>query len=201
MPPLLAGGDRAATLSPMSTEDRTSTPSEASGPERRRPTAWIIACAVLAIAVIGLAIWAFAAQSDADDTQAKLDAAQRAANEATPTPQPAQGAEVDPETRQQFEQIAQDLGATGETLDDIQQAVDQAAAKLDDAQQARADASGAIDAAKADAEAFKAQFELTRECLRGTLDAVGAAYGGGGVEAAVQELQKLAGSCRSAASS
>jgi hypothetical protein len=49
--------------------------------------------------------------------------------------------------------------------------------------------------------AVKARFELTRTCLRGTLDAVSAAFGEGGVEATVQELKKLAGNCASVASS
>jgi chromosome segregation ATPase len=184
----------------MSTEDPKSTsdegaparPPESTGTERRRPTGWIVLCGVLAIAVVGLAIWAFSAQSDADDAQAKLEAQQIAATEA---------ADADPDAQQLFEQVANELGATGESLDEIEQELEQASARVDEAEQAREDAAGAIDAARAEAEAFKAQFELTRTCLRGTLDAVGSAFTAGGLEAAAQELQKLSGSCQSAASS
>src|SRR5690242_12428234 len=38
-------------------------------PAHRRPTVWIVLCAVLALAVVGLGIWALNAQSDADDAQ------------------------------------------------------------------------------------------------------------------------------------
>ena len=40
-----------------------------------------------------------------------------------------------------------------------------------------------------------ARFEVIRTCLRGTLDAMGTAFEAGGLEAAVQELQKLSGQC------
>jgi septal ring factor EnvC (AmiA/AmiB activator) len=179
-----------------------STPGEPTPPEadaRRRPTGWIVLSGVLALAAVGLAIWAFSAQSDADDAQAQLDSQENAATQATSTPTP-QPAEVDAETQQEFEQVQEDLGATTESLDQIEQDLEQAATSVEEAEQARADATNALDEAKAEAESARAQFELTRTCLRGTLDAVGAAFETGGLEAAVQELQKLSGSCGSAAS-
>lgn len=199
MPPVLAPGDAAGTLSPVATEDPRST--EPPKPATSRPTGWIVLCGLLLIAVVGLAVWAFSAQSDADDAQAKLDAQQRAAAEATPTPEPAQPAQLDPETQQRFQEFADGLGAAGESLDEIEQELEQASAKVEDAEQLRQDAQGVVEAAKAEAEAFKAQFELTKTCLRGTLDAVAAAYADGDLDAAVQELEKLSGNCRSAASS
>jgi Skp family chaperone for outer membrane proteins len=162
---------------------------------RRRPTGWIVLAGVLALAVVGLAIWAFSAQSDADDAQATLDA-QTSTTETTPQP-----TEADAEAQQEFEQVQEDLGATTESLDQIEQDLDQAAAKVDEAEQAQGEATGALDTAKAAAESARAQSELTQTCLRGTLNAVGAAFESGGLEAAVQELQKLSGSCGSAASS
>jgi hypothetical protein len=158
---------------------------------KRRPTEWIIACGVLAVAAVGLAIWAFSAQSDADDAQAQLDAQEQAAAAAPP---------VDAEARQQLEQLAGELGVTGESIDAIEEQLEQAAAKVADAEQAREDAGNAVDAARAEAEAFKAQFELTQTCLRGTLEAVQAAFARGSVEAAVQELEKLSGNCQSTVS-
>jgi len=179
MSPLLALAGAAGTLSSMS----------------KRPTGWIVTCGVLAVAVVGLAVWAFSAQSDADDAQAALDASERAASAATPSPEPEPAATADAETQQQFDALAAELGAAGESLEDIEQELEQASAKVDEAEQARDDAGGAIDAARAEAEAFKARFELTQTCLRGTLDAVGQAFEGGGLEAAVQELEQLSGSC------
>ena len=226
MLPLLAAGGAFVTLSPVATEDPGSTegrrpatdgppevppapgapPAPAAPPpggERHRPTGWIVICGLLLVAVAGLAVWAFSAQSDADDAQAKLDAQERSAAAATPEPttEPAQPAQLDAETQQKLEQLAEELGATGESVEQIEQDLEQASAKVDDAEQAREDAEGVLDGARAEAEAFKAQFELTQTCLRGTLDAVSAAYAGGDVDAAVQELEKLAGNCRSSDSS
>jgi hypothetical protein len=178
-----------------------------SEPSRHRPTGWIVLSCVLAVTAVGLAIWAFNAQSDADDAQAKLTTASQAATASTPeptavptsasTPAPA---EVDPATQEQFEQVADDLGATSESVDEIDEALDQAATKVDGAEQARENATGALDKAKAEVEAVSARFELARTCMQGTLSAVGAAFESGGLEATVQQLQKLSGSCASSES-
>ena len=56
-------------------------------PEKpRRPTVWIVLTCVLAIAVVGVGIWALNAQSDADDAKAELKAQEEAASKATPAP-------------------------------------------------------------------------------------------------------------------
>jgi ABC-type transporter Mla subunit MlaD len=177
----------------------------------RRPVGWIVVSCVLALAVVGLGIWAFNAQSDADDAQAKLVAQTQAAKStpqptaeptSTPTPAPAATtAPVDPAIQEDFEQVADDLGATSESVDQIEQDLEQASAKVGDAEKARENASGAIDKAKAEAQELGARFELTRTCLRGTLSALGTAFESGGMDAVVQQLEKLSGSCASAASS
>ena len=179
--------------------------------EHRRPLGWIIASCVLAVAAIGLGVWAFSAQSSADDAQDKLATQEQAANAATPTPTPtpiatatatpAAAATVvtDPATQQQLEQAADDLGATSDTVAQIEQDVSDAASNAEAAKQKADEATGALDTAKAKAASVSANFELTKTCLRGTLDAVKAAFGSGGTEAALQELQKLAGHCASAA--
>jgi flagellar basal body-associated protein FliL len=115
MSPLLAAADAHGTLPAVSADDEK--PAEQTSAEKRRPTGWIVLCGVLVLAVVGLAIWAFSAQSDADDAQAQLDAQERAAAAATPTPEPAASVELDPETQQQFDQLADELGATGDSLD------------------------------------------------------------------------------------
>lgn len=171
---------------------------------RRHPTGWIVLSCVLAAAVVGLGIWAFNAQSSADDAHAELASQAQAAAAATPAPTASTStpapAKVDPATQQEFDQIADELGATSESVDQIEQELDQASAKVEETKQAREDATGAVDAAKAEVDEFQARFELTRTCLRGTVDALGAALESGGMKAAVQELQKLAGDCASVAS-
>jgi hypothetical protein len=165
---------------------------------------------VLAAAVVGMGVWAFNAQSSADDAEAKLASQAQAASAATsaptpvatppaaatPTPTP-----VDAATQEQFQQVATDLGVTGDSVDEIRRQLDQAAAKVKGAEQARADAKGVVDTAKTEADAIKARFELTRTCLRGALDALGSSFKSGGPEAAVAQLQALSGNCASAASS
>src|SRR3954467_7884080 len=114
------GGESARDATPESRRPAVSTQTDDQSPEsrkpsdaaptdgdpapspHRRPTMWIVLCAVLALAVVGLGIWALTAQSDADDAQAKLGKATAAAaagsggpsQAATPTAtaQPAQPA-------------------------------------------------------------------------------------------------------------
>jgi chromosome segregation ATPase len=190
----------------MSIDDDGTTASEP-----RRPTGWIVATVVLAVVAVGLGIWAFSAQADADDTQQKLDAQQRQAAgagkqpaaEATPAEESAATAEpdaVDADTQQRYEDVKAELGITGETVEELDAKLDDAAASVEEAEQARSDAANAIDRAGAEAEAFKAQAEVARACLSGTLAALDAAFSTAGVEAAVSELEALAGQCRSAAS-
>lgn len=162
--------------------------------ERAKPrsTGWIITAAVLAVAAVGLGIWAFSAQSDADDAQAKLDAQAQAA-------QGSSGG-VDAETQQRYDDVKDQLGITGESLDQVNEQLDEVLANAEQAEQARTEAAGAVDRASAELEAFKARGEVAKTCLRGAFDALDSAFADGGLEAAVTELEALAGGCRSAAS-
>jgi chromosome segregation ATPase len=176
--------------------------------QRRRPTVWIVLTCLLAVAAVGLGIWAVNAQSDADDAQAKLNAQEAAAKAATPAPTATEAAAtaapaptVDPATQQQYEDAKNALGDVSDSADALKAQLDQAAAKLQESKQKAADASGALDKLKADAEAFKAQAELTKTCLRGSLDALDQAFNSGGLSAAAEQLKALAGQCRDATSS
>jgi hypothetical protein len=160
---------------------------------RRRPTGWILTAAVLAVVAVALGVWAFSAQSDADDAQAKLDAQQAA------TAGEEQQADAS-ETQQRYEDVKEQLGITGENLEQIDQQVEDLLATAEDAEQARTEASDALDRATADVEAFKARAEAAQGCLRGTFEALDSAFAGGGLEAAVTELEGLSTGCRSAGS-
>ena len=193
--------------------DAAPTEGDAVPSSHRRPTMWIVLCAVLALAVVGLGIWALTAQSDADDAQAKLGKATAAAaagsggesQAATPTatPQPAQPAATatpDAATQQAIDELATTLGATNENLASIQQDLEKAAAGADDARKAKADASNALERAQAAVAEFKANAQLASACLRGVLEAVKTAFSSGGPQAALDQATALAGSCRGAAS-
>jgi len=166
---------------------------------RRRPTGLLVLCGVLALAAIGLGIWALSAQSNADDTQAKLDAATKAAaaNQAEPTPTPTPQATpaqsdttatvtLDPETQQLLDDYTAAIGATNENLDEIQADLQKASKSADEARQEKADASNALERAQADVAGFKADAQLAGACLRGTLEALKTAFANGGTEAVVE---------------
>ena len=195
----------------------------------KRPTVWIVLSCVLAAAVVGLGIWAFSAQSDADDARAELATAQEKASTtetATPAAQETPAAtdtpaatetpaatdtpavaetpapvEADPELQKQLEQLASDLGATNDSVEQIQKDLDAAAAKVKTAQQERDAAKGALDKAKAEASAVQARVELARTCLSGTVEAVTSAYTSGGADAVKQTLQSIAANCKDVAGS
>jgi uncharacterized protein HemX len=165
-------------------------PAVAAAPRGKRHTALIALCALLAIAVVGLAVWGANQKSNADDAQAKVEAQQKAASSAT---------SAGDDIKSAFDKAAAQIGANSDAIDEIQQQIDAAKAKVDAADQQRQQASGVIDTAKAELASFKAKAEQASTCLKGSLNALGAAIDAGGAEAAVQELQQIAGSCASAA--
>ena len=181
--------------------------------KHRRPMGLIALCGVLVLAVVGLGIWALSAQSDANDTQKRLDAATAAAagkasqsQEPTATPQATATATAPPAatpdaaTQQAINELTAALGATNENLADIQKDLENAAAEADAAREAKADASNALERTKADLQGFKADAQLATACLRGVLEAVKTAFSSGGTQAALDQATALAGSCRGAAS-
>jgi exonuclease VII small subunit len=187
----------------MHEDDTTSTPPEqrheqrsAEAPQRRRPTLWIGLTLLCALAAVGLGIWAFSAQSDADDAEAKLSAQQQESAPASSPP-----AEGGPETQKSYEEAKDELGETTEDIDQLEQELDEAVATAEKAEQQREDAGNALDKATAELEAVKAQSEVRRTCLRGALHALDAAFSSGGLDAAAEELGRLAGQCGPATSS
>ena len=163
--------------------------------ERRRPTLWIGLTVLCALVAVGLGIWAFSAQSDADDAEAKLSAQQQESAPASPP------AEADAETQKSYEEAKAELGETTEDIDQLEKELDQAVAAAEKAEQERADAGNALDKATAELEAVRARGEVRRTCLRGTLHALDAAFSSGGLDAAAKELERLSGQCGAATSS
>ena len=139
---------------------------------------------LLTVAVVVLGAWAVSAESDADTAQAQLTVQEDAA-----------GAQ----TQQRYAVARSQLGQVQHDVDEIQRDLDGALAAADDAVAARDAADGAVATARAEADAVRARGEVTRQCLRGSLDALDAAFSGGGLDAAVEQLEALAARCRSAA--
>jgi peptidoglycan hydrolase CwlO-like protein len=170
-------------------------------PEKKRPTVWIVVTCVLAVAVVGLGIWAFSAQSDADDAKAALATKEQAASEPTPAPTAAPAATTDPAVQQAIDDTQAALGGVTEDVAQMQADLEQAATNFETAQQKAQDASGAVDKLRAEADAFKARAELATTCLKGSLDALKESYTAGGTSAAAEKLKALAGQCRAATES
>jgi uncharacterized protein HemX len=181
---------------------QVSTPAEPAddprAPAPRRSTGLIVLCVVLGLAAVGCAVWAFGAQSDADDANDQLAAQEQAAQvEASPEPTAAPAAS-DEDLQQQLDQVAAELGGAGESADELRRQIDAAKGRFDEAESARDDAASAVDRARAELDAFRAKAELAGTCVRGTFEAVSSALDAGGTDAAVTELQQLAGDCRDA---
>lgn len=158
---------------------------------RKRPTGWIVACALLALVAIGCAVWAFQAGSDADDAEAALAAERAAQAEQEPA------TELSPELQARVDTVSARFSAAGATLGDIEQQLAGLEQRLEDARAGRADLEETIDSASGTVDAFRADARQARECLGGAVDAVGAALESGGPEAAVTQLEQVAGSCPS----
>jgi chromosome segregation ATPase len=190
--------------------DNAAPAANSTGEKKPRSNVWVLLTVLLAAAVVGVSIWAFSAQSDANDAQAKLNAQEQAekpenavAQEeraATPAADPAPQSDIDPDTQQKLDDLKDDFGATGQTVDELQDQLDQAREKVDDAEQTVGDARTRLESLRAEAASAKARVELTRTCLRGALDALDAALSSGGVQAAVKQIQAMSGDCRSAPS-
>jgi chromosome segregation ATPase len=163
---------------------------------KHRSTVWIVLTCVFAAAAVGLGVWALSAQSDADDAQAQLAAQEQAAAEPTPEPTAVATATADPAVQQAIDDAKAALGGVTEDVQQLQSELDQAAADFQAAQQKVQDASGAADTLRAEVDAFKAQAELTKTCLKGSFSALEEAFNAGGSSAAVEKLKSLAGECR-----
>jgi chromosome segregation ATPase len=168
---------------------------------KHRSTVWIVLTCVFAVAAVGLGVWAFSAQSDADDAQAELAAQEQAASEATPAPTAPPAATPDPAVQQAIDDAQAALGGVTEDVAQLQSDLEQAAAEFQAARQKAEDASGAVDKLRAEADAFKAQAELTKTCLKGSFSALEEAFTAGGSSAALEQLKALAGQCRAATES
>ncbi len=193
--------------------------------DKQRPTVWIVLTVVFACAAIALGIVALNAGSDADEVAAEPVSQEEVATEEptpepepveTDTPEPAETGTpepaatetpeppapeivIDPETQERYEAARAELGQASEDLDRLQQELDAALAQAAEADQARQDAAGAIERAKAEAAAVKADMQVTKACLRGTIAALDEAFTTGGAEAAIELLESLAGSCKAEA--
>jgi preprotein translocase subunit SecF len=151
---------------------------------------WIWISVVLAVAAIGLLIWALQTRSDLN-----------AANDANAA---AKGVVNDLST--QLGTTSEDLANTQQQLDDAKQAEDQAQKEADAAKQAAEEADNATDKAnaeadqaKAEADAVQSKASIAADCAKAYVSAFGALVGGEGDEASVrQQVEGITADCKAA---
>ena len=175
---------------------------------RRHRTGWIVATVILALAVIGLLIWALSTQSDLDSAnttiEAQHQAAAKAGENAKQTGQNAQ--EASASAKQSYDDVSSDLAAEKETNAQLQSDVNQAekdkAKAKESAAQANTEtdkAKAETDKAKAETDTAKAEADAATSCAQGAVNAFGAIFEGDnlrdGVDQAVARLKELKGTC------
>ena len=160
----------------------------------RRHSRWIWVSAVLAIAVVGLGIWALTLRSDRDDTQQELDTTKQeltSAEQQLDTTKQQQTAKQDDQqssegsrgkgaglalgvtAKKLYDEFTKQLGATNEELEGTQQDLEdanKAAAKAEKdaaaAKQDAADAGDATDKAKAEAKQATAETQAAESKVK-----------------------------------
>src|SRR4051794_40158583 len=189
----------------MATTSRADDAATSGQAPKKKHNAWIWISAVLAVAAIGLLIWALQTRSDLDSTQQKNADLEAQVDQGQQT-----GGAVLTAVQGLINDLAAQLGATNEDLADTQ-------AKLDDSQQAEQDAQQAADAAKqeaekadnatdkAKAEADQAQAEVAAaeskasvaaDCAKAYVSAFGTLFEGGDQAATVRDqLQGITADC------
>jgi DNA repair exonuclease SbcCD ATPase subunit len=193
----------------------TSGPRDGVAPEARPPkkrrNAWIWVSTVLAVAAVGLLVWALSIRSDLDESEQDVATLQSQVEAGQET-----GGQVLTAAKGAIQQVAQQLGATAEDLEaaqaDLEQAkldgeqAEQAAAKAEDAV---ATAENATDKAVAEADQAKAQVEaaeskaaIAGDCAKAYVSALGALFDGESVrdQASVvrEQLSGISEDCRAA---
>ena len=171
---------------------------------------WVIATVVLAVAAVGLGVWAFSLKSDNDDKDAKIASQQQQLDQQQTTAADAAGKLKDAasgiagDAQQALQDLGTQLDQVQGTATATQQDVDQA---INDAQTAAADAKArvqkagndALEKAQAQADEASARADEAAACARGYLSAIGSVFDAesitAGVEQAKTDIQGLQGSC------
>ena len=119
---------------------RPETASAAPAAGHRRPWGWIVACLVLVLLAVGLAVWAVGLNSDLDDQRDQTAEAQQQADQAT----------------QQVESLSGQVDEIEQTVSDASDQLSQAG---DDAEQTQETAQTALDDLKSKVGSVKEEIQ------------------------------------------
>jgi chromosome segregation ATPase len=190
----------------------TTSPQDESAPAGQAPKKkrnhWIWISAVLAIAAIGLLIWALQTRSDLNAANDKNDDLQAQVAQGQQT-----GSDVLTAAKDLINNLAAQLGAANEDLADTQGKLDDAQAaeeqaqkdaeaakkKAEQADNATDKANAEADQAKAEAQAVESKASIAAECAKAYVSAFGSLIGGEGDQATLsQQLAGITDQCKAA---
>jgi peptidoglycan hydrolase CwlO-like protein len=171
---------------------------DAQAPKQSNRWKWV--SVILAVAVIGLLIWAVTAQSDKNDLQDQVDQGQQAGSEVV-----AGGKALYDDVNQQLGTANEDLAETEQDLADSQKQADDAKKEADDAQKEADQAKDETEKAKAEADKAKAEQKETEskvavlaDCAKAYIGAFGKVLDGEDSSKVQDELKKITEDCKAA---
>ena len=169
-----------------------------------RPTAWIVATVVFAIAAIGFAIWGFTTKSDLDDANATIDkqktelAAQQ--GEATQTERRLQA--FGARERAAFRRVKRRFIREAAQASRLRQNIQKEASEVQTARDQTAAAQGEDAKNRAALKQARQESQLSEACVKGAVNALdrffNASSAKAGARAAVAELESIQDQCQSA---
>lgn len=168
---------------PAARSPRDSSQQDPPPAEHKRPTVWIVLTVILALAVVGLLIWALVTRSDLDNANATVESQQQAGASA----------------KDAYDDVSSDLAAADEDSAQLQHDAAQAEKDKASADAEATQAKDETEKAKAEADQANAKADAATSCAKGAVNAFGAIFDGptlkDGVEKATNQLQGLKGNC------
>jgi hypothetical protein len=170
----------------------------------KRPTAWIVATAVLALVAIGFAIWGFTTNSDLDDANATIDRqkTQLAAQEGEATQTERRLRAFGARERAAFRRVRRRFIREEAEAGRLKQTIQKEAGEVQTARNETAAAEGQDEKDRAALKEAQQESQLSAACVKGAVNALdrffNASSAKAGANAAVAELQSIQDQCQSA---
>jgi septal ring factor EnvC (AmiA/AmiB activator) len=168
----------------------------------KKPTAWIVATAVLAVVAVGFAVWAFTTKSDLDKANDKVAQQQKALAASGSQAKEAANAATKLEDAQvaEYNRVRRKLKATVKTSKARRTEIDVAQAKLRAAQQQVDEATTREDKLQAQLATVNGQLAVAQACNRGTVAAIDSVFSAPSVTAGIarlnHDLAQLSSDCQ-----
>jgi Skp family chaperone for outer membrane proteins len=169
-------------------------------PPKKHRSRWIWVSGLLALACVGLLVWALSLNSDLDDANAKN--AQAAET----------GSSIAGKAKDAYDQLASELGSTNEDLanteqqladaqkqaEDAQKQADEAQQKAENTDDELQKAQAEAEQAKAEADAAGSKAKVAAECAKAYISAAGGLLDGEDRESVKSKLQSITSDCQAA---